>query len=94
MKTVLNHPKTLLSTLTSKGQVTIPAEIRRLLGVSPHDKIAFVVEADHVRIAPTGSVVAQTAGALKSRQPLLTAEELREVAEVAIAEDVVERRRA
>lgn len=94
MKIVLESPKTLLSTLTSKGQVTIPAEIRRLLGVSPHDKIAFVVEADHVRIAPTGSVVARTAGALKGHQPPLPAEELRAAAEEAIAQDVIERQRA
>ncbi|TAK37140.1 MAG: AbrB/MazE/SpoVT family DNA-binding domain-containing protein [Chloroflexota bacterium] len=83
--------KELLSTVTSKGQVTIPAEIRRMLRVSPHDKIAFVVEDDEVRIARRGSVVAQTAGVLKTDQPPLSAEKLREAAEQAIAEDVSER---
>lgn len=29
------------STITSKGQVTIPAEIRRVLGVNAQDKITF-----------------------------------------------------
>lgn len=29
------------STLTSKGQVTIPADIRRSLGVSAQDRITF-----------------------------------------------------
>jgi AbrB family looped-hinge helix DNA binding protein len=83
--------KTLFSTLTPKGQVTIPAEIRRLLGVAPHDKIAFVVEDDQIRIIPTGSVVARTAGALKSHRPPATAEELREAAEQAVAQEVIER---
>lgn len=32
-----------LATITSKGQVTIPAGVRRLLGLKEHDKIAFVL---------------------------------------------------
>ncbi len=32
-----------VSTISSKGQVTIPADIRRKLGVNAQDKIAFVV---------------------------------------------------
>lgn len=35
--------KEIISTITSKGQVTIPAEIRRLLGVGTNDKISFVI---------------------------------------------------
>ena len=38
------------STLTSKGQVTIPAEVRRRLGLKPGDRVAFVVDADEVRL--------------------------------------------
>jgi AbrB family looped-hinge helix DNA binding protein len=36
--------KEIVSTITSKGQVTIPAEVRRHLGLRTRDKIAFVVE--------------------------------------------------
>ena len=36
------------SSLTIKGQVTIPAEIRNKLGFKPGDKIGFVIENDHV----------------------------------------------
>lgn len=32
-----------ISTISSKGQVTIPAHVRRRLGVDAADKIAFVV---------------------------------------------------
>lgn len=35
--------KELVATIGSKGQVTIPAEVRRQLGVHAADKIAFVV---------------------------------------------------
>ncbi len=33
-------------TVTSKGQVTIPAEVRRHLGIKKHQKIALVIERD------------------------------------------------
>ena len=33
-----------LATMTSKGQVTIPKEIRQRLGLNKGDRIAFVVE--------------------------------------------------
>ncbi len=33
-----------VTTLISKGQVTIPKEIRDELGLRPHDKIRFVIE--------------------------------------------------
>ncbi|HEX2172619.1 MAG TPA: AbrB/MazE/SpoVT family DNA-binding domain-containing protein [Dehalococcoidia bacterium] len=75
-----------VSTITTKGQVTIPVEIRRLLGVGPYDKVAFVVEHDQVRLKPTRSVVERTAGALQGKGPVLTAEQLREEAERAMAE--------
>ncbi len=34
------------STLTSKGQTTIPKAVRRHLGLKPGDKIRFLVEND------------------------------------------------
>ncbi len=81
----------LRSTVTRKGQVTVPAEIRRALGLKEGDKVVFTLEDDEVRFARTGSVVELTAGAIKSHGPPPSAEELRELAEEAIAEDVVER---
>ncbi len=40
--------KEIVSTITSKGQVTIPAEIRRHLGIKQNDKVTFVIEPDGV----------------------------------------------
>jgi AbrB family looped-hinge helix DNA binding protein len=83
------------SVVTRKGQVTIPAPIRQALGLKRGDRVAFIVERDHVRLAPRGSVVARTAGVFRrySREPVPTAEELRDAVEQAIAEEVVERMR-
>lgn len=38
------------SSLTSKGQITIPSEIRNQLGLHPGDKVGFLIENDHVII--------------------------------------------
>ena len=39
--------------LTSKGQVTIPHEIRRLLGVHPGDRLIFESDNAGVRVRPS-----------------------------------------
>ena len=81
----------LLTVVTRKGQVTVPAEIRRALGIKEGDRVAFVMERGQVRLVARGSVVERTAGILRSHRPAETAEELREAAERAIAEGAVER---
>jgi antitoxin PrlF len=41
-----------LARITSKGQVTVPHEIRRALGVGPGDKLEFEKEGSVVRVRP------------------------------------------
>ena len=80
------------TTLTRKGQITLPAEVRRALGLRRGDKVAVVLEENgQARLSPAGSVIARTAGAVKTDQPPLTAEQLREAAELAWAQESVER---
>ena len=43
------------SSISSKGQVTIPLALRKKLGVKAKDKIVFRVEADEIRLAPAHS---------------------------------------
>ena len=38
--------------LTSKGQVTIPQEIRDQIGLLPHTEVEFEIDGDAVRIRP------------------------------------------
>jgi antitoxin PrlF len=83
-----------LTIVTRKGQVTIPADIRRALGIKEGDKVAFVLEDDQVTLTRKGSVVEQTAGALKSDMPALTPQEERAATEQAIAEEALERSRS
>src|SRR3954451_25121371 len=77
--------------VTRKGQVTIPAEIRRALDIKEGDKVAFTMENGQLKLSRTGSVVAATAGALKGDMPPLSAQEERRATEEAIAEDVIAR---
>jgi len=44
-----------VGTVTSKGQVTIPKEIRETLGVIEGDKLIFLVEGDRVVLRKVGS---------------------------------------
>ena len=74
--------KEIVSTLTSKGQVTIPAEVRRHLGVGQGDKLSFVI-ADDGRIevkAPKYSDVASLAGAAGTLDEPMGWDRIREMA--------------
>jgi len=45
--------KEFVSTISSKGQVTLPVLVRRYLGVEKNDKVAFVIEpAEGVKLTP------------------------------------------
>ena len=74
--------KEILSTITSKGQVTIPAEVRKHLDLKPGDKIVFVVEdAGEVRLAaPKYPDIESLHGAAGSLEKPRTWEEMRAIA--------------
>jgi len=42
------------SKLTSQGQISVPADIRRKLGIGPGSAIEWVVENDHVFVRKAG----------------------------------------
>ena len=42
----------MIATVTSKGQVTIPKAIRKIMGIHPNDKIDFALENNHVILRP------------------------------------------
>ena len=62
--------KEFVSALTSKGRVTIPAEVRKYLGIGTNDKVAFVIDDEGVvrlRVLryPTVASLRGAAGSLK-----------------------------
>jgi len=54
------------STVTSKGQVTIPAEMRRLLGLTPGKRVAFRLERGHITVEAIKDDVSAAFGMLKA----------------------------
>ncbi len=81
-----------LATISSKGQVTIPVEVRRRLGVGASDRVAFVVTNEgNVELRPERFTLESILGSL----PALPNESIdldREIAE-ATAEAAAERMR-
>ncbi len=43
------------STISSKGQITIPQEVRKRLGLEPGDRVEFVVEEGRTIVRPARS---------------------------------------
>lgn len=80
-----------LTTVTRKGQITIPADVRQALNIHTGDRVAVNIEGNRIQLQVVGSVVLRTAGSLATAGPPLSAEELRRAAEDAIAANAVER---
>lgn len=40
------------STMTARGQTVIPSEIRRKFGLSPSDRIEWIIEGDKIQVIP------------------------------------------
>lgn len=57
--------KEIVTTITQRSQVTIPAEVRRVLGVKPRDKVAFTIEDGGVRLAPAPFSLESAYGSVK-----------------------------
>jgi len=74
--------KEIVSTISSKGQVTVPAEVRRHLGIGAHEKVAFVIEDEgSVRLeAPHYPTIATLAGAAGTLEKPLSWAQMRQIA--------------
>jgi len=74
--------------VTSKGQITLPVEIRQSLGVQPGERIVFLPEADgEFRVRKVRSIL-DLAGCVPYSGPPVTLEEMKQaIAEHADAHD-------
>ena len=57
--------KQVSATITQRSQVTVPAEVRRVLGVKPRDKVTFTIEDGEVRLAPASFSIETVYGSVK-----------------------------
>ena len=78
----------MISTVTTKGQVTIPVEIRSRFHINPSDRVDFIIDGDKIMIIPIktlkqlrGSVTAISNGNITSERQLAKRVLSRKVAE-------------
>ena len=66
-----------VSTITSKGQTTIPIDIQKQLNVKPGDKIQYFIEPDgKVSLLPKSLSISDVAGILSKPKRAKTLEEM------------------
>jgi antitoxin PrlF len=69
----------MIATVTAKGQVTLPAEARRRLGIKPGTKLAFVViDEERLEIIPMADSIGSLKGMLPKPETPLSLEDLQE----------------
>lgn len=65
--------------VTSKGQITVPKDVRQHLGLKPGDRVRFVIEPDgRVRLMPAKRDISELVGILPKPKRALTIEEMNE----------------
>lgn len=67
------------STITSKGQVTIPAQIRNKFHISSGSKLEFLSKEDYIVIIPMNKSLKNLKGALPKPDFTLSCEEMDEI---------------
>ena len=66
-----------ISTLTSKGQTTIPKDIRKRLNLHPGDRLEFVIDEDgRVLVLPASIDASELTGMLKSPSRPVSVEDI------------------
>ncbi|MEA1935506.1 MAG: AbrB/MazE/SpoVT family DNA-binding domain-containing protein [Thermodesulfobacteriota bacterium] len=54
-----------IAVLTSKGQITVPKEVRKALNLKPSEKVIVVVEGDQAVIKPLKGNILDIGGSVK-----------------------------
>jgi len=68
------------STISSKGQTTIPVEIQRRLNVKPGDKLQYFLEADgRVSLVPKSLSLKDLSGVLPAPKTVVSVEDMNRV---------------
>lgn len=63
-----------------KGQVTLPNEVRKVLGIKPRDQVAFCVGANEVRVMSVQPPLFESYQAIPALKTQLSTGKMREVA--------------
>src|SRR5436190_16899294 len=72
-----------IQTVTVKGQVTIPAEVRKAIGVKPNSQVTVRLQAGKVVIEPVAMTLEESFGSVK---PITRPENFKELRKIALEE--------
>lgn len=81
------------TTVTQRGQVTIPAEVRRKLGVKARDKVTFTMEDGKILVSPARFTLETAFGSVKPSRRPEDFEEMGRIVEEEVAQRVIEEMR-
>ncbi len=68
-----------LGCLSSKGQTTIPIEIREILNLQPGDKLEFFTDGSFITVIPINKSIKGLKGLLKKPSKSLSFEEMDDI---------------
>jgi AbrB family looped-hinge helix DNA binding protein len=76
--------------MSSKGQITLPKDIRDRLGLKQGDRVRFIVDDDgRVRLLPAKRDVSELFGILPKPERALSIEEMDDIVQTAVARHVL-----
>jgi AbrB family looped-hinge helix DNA binding protein len=76
--------------MTSKGQITLPKEIRLKLGLQRGDRVRFIVEDDgRVRLLPAKRDISELMGILPKPKRKFSLEEIDDIVQAGVAKHVL-----
>ena len=73
------------SSVSPKGQITLPIEIRKKLGIKPKDKVTFTIEDGSVRVQPLGSQLTEGFASVPALKQPRSLDDMEEIAHEEIA---------
>jgi antitoxin PrlF len=79
--------KEYLSSVSTKGQITLPAEIRKRLGIKPRDKVALTIEAEALIVKPAQSALRAGFMSIPALKTSMSVEDMTEIAAEEAAEE-------
>ncbi len=84
-----------ISVLTSKGQITIPKEVREVLKLKPADKVVITIEKDHAVLKPVHGNILDLGGSIKipEKDKPIDFKKVRKKVRKAVAKKVIEENR-
>ena len=78
-----------VSVLTSKGQTTIPKNVRNFLGLEPNDKIFYMVEGKRVILKPLKGNILDLRGSVATKDKPIDFKKLRDTTREKVARKIV-----